>query len=500
MGLEDDDWNLTLTALEECGLVLLPTRQGKTSATEFGSTQWVDAHPLIREYFGERLTLLRPEACRAAHDCLFRHLQGRSYLPESLEDVEQLYRAIAHGCRAGLHSEALELVLRARIHRGKAYYSISHHGAIGLELGALAAFFEINGRVRSDSLSREQQAFLFKQRAYCRRSIGLWTEAKNDYETALKLYDGCQMDGAIKVEQADIASHVSHIHFYQCESDLAVKMGEEAVRYAKESCSILRLSISYAFLLDVLLQVCGPKAGEPAAKLALQSALDSEGGPSLSVGISYRYCDWLLAQGRWPDAWRILVENGAQDRQHPHWGPSSHGCRNVVAALVRRQRDNPGDKAKAVALLRRAVNLFRRSGREDWLVHALIEFADAAALNVTSAISLNEAENNLNEAFRIAQDAGMKLYLAGIFISRVRNFGRSRVYPWVSLEEDLTQAWKIAKRGNLRLFMADICLLRALLRRDKAELEKARRMISEYGYWRRKQELEDLEEAANNWV
>ncbi|NJM12954.1 MAG: hypothetical protein HC889_14755 [Synechococcaceae cyanobacterium SM1_2_3] len=47
--------------------------------------------------------------------------------------------------------------------------------------------------------------------------------------------------------------------------------------------------------------------------------------------------------------------------------------------------------------------------------------------------------------------------------------------------------------------MADIHLHRARLFRDKEALKKARALIKECGYWRRKEELEDAERAAVDW-
>jgi len=51
----------------------------------------------------------------------------------------------------------------------------------------------------------------------------------------------------------------------------------------------------------------------------------------------------------------------------------------------------------------------------------------------------------------------------------------------------------------MKLHMADVHLHRARLFRDKAALTEARKLIEECGYWRRKQELEDVEEAAKSW-
>ena len=96
----------------------------------------------------------------------------------------------------------------------------------------------------------------------------------------------------------------------------------------------------------------------------------------------------------------------------------------------------------------------------------------------------------------------------------------------------LDEAWEIAERGPMRLHMAEIQLTRARLliaedgrqnaegRGQKSEdrsqepegrdhedvlgrvreyLAQARKIIEDCGYWRRKEELEDAEEAAKQW-
>jgi hypothetical protein len=65
---------------------------------------------------------------------------------------------------------------------------------------------------------------------------------------------------------------------------------------------------------------------------------------------------------------------------------------------------------------------------------------------------------------------------------------------------DLDEAWQIASRGNMRLFLADIHLHRARLFRDPAELQKARELIEQCGYGRRREELADAEAVAGEWV
>ena len=62
----------------------------------------LDAHPLVREHFGQRLREQHPDAWREGHSRLYEHLRDTAEdLPETIEDMAPLYAAVAHGCRAG---------------------------------------------------------------------------------------------------------------------------------------------------------------------------------------------------------------------------------------------------------------------------------------------------------------------------------------------------------------------------------------------------------------
>lgn len=62
----------------------------------------VDAHPLVRQFFGARLREDRLEAWRAGNERLFEHYrQAAPEFPDTLEEMLPLYSAVVHGCRAG---------------------------------------------------------------------------------------------------------------------------------------------------------------------------------------------------------------------------------------------------------------------------------------------------------------------------------------------------------------------------------------------------------------
>src|SRR5271157_1974424 len=140
VGLSDDQWRRAVARLREVRL-LAPVDKSDPEA--------LDAHPLVREWFGERLKATNEAAWKAAHSRLYDHLRRTTREGErpTLADLAPLFHAIAHGCRAGRHQEALEEVYRNRICRRQPdgrieFYSGNKLGTVGSDLAAIAWFFD----------------------------------------------------------------------------------------------------------------------------------------------------------------------------------------------------------------------------------------------------------------------------------------------------------------------------------------------------------------------
>lgn len=103
VGLNDGDWQRAVARLRAVRLLLPPDASAPCA---------LDAHPLVREWFGEPLKQTNEAAWRAAHGRLYEHLRDTTKEGEQpkLKDLAPLYQAIAHGCRAGRHQEALDEV------------------------------------------------------------------------------------------------------------------------------------------------------------------------------------------------------------------------------------------------------------------------------------------------------------------------------------------------------------------------------------------------------
>jgi predicted ATPase len=131
----------------------------------------LDAHPLVREYFGDQLRDRQADAWKECNRRLYHYYRTLApQLPNSFSEMEPLFLAVICGCNAGLFREALHEVYIPRIQRGNAYFVANVLGARGALLTALVHFFE-DGRwsspvkvgVGAQRLTVEDQLFILMQ-------------------------------------------------------------------------------------------------------------------------------------------------------------------------------------------------------------------------------------------------------------------------------------------------------------------------------------------------
>jgi hypothetical protein len=128
----------------------------------------LDAHPLVREYFGEQLRTQRTGAWKESNRRLYYYYQTLApELPASFREMEPLFLAVICGCNAGLYREALHEVYTRRIQRENSSFAANVLGARGTLLSVLSQFFE-NGHwelpvikgSEEHNLSEEDELFI----------------------------------------------------------------------------------------------------------------------------------------------------------------------------------------------------------------------------------------------------------------------------------------------------------------------------------------------------
>lgn len=458
VGLEEEDWSLALSALQEASLVV---------CGEEGS---VDAHPLIREYFAHRLREGNLEGWRAAHGRLFDFLQESTEdQPEGLERLQPLYQAVVHGCLGGREQEACDKVYFDRISRGREAYVVKKLGAFGADLGAVACFFEQPWSRISSSLAEADQAWLLNQAAFRLRALGRLEEAVEPMRAGLQM----RIDQEVWESASRIAGNLSALQLTLGDVQGAVRDAEQSVGFADRSGDAFSKTVSRTTLADAL-----HHAGERVDALKdfrEAEVMQAESQPSYPLLYSLRgfqYCDLLLAEPE-RDAWRVVGGVVPREKSRQDAGAPS-GCQEVE----RRGKKMfdwrvPSDSILDIALdhLTLGRTLFYR---------AILERTD-----------LSDAASEIELAVDGLRSAGQVDYLVRGLLTRA--WLRTQMDDQDDARADLEEAWEIAVGGSMRLLQADVLMYRARLFGDREALVQARALIEKHGYGRRLEELEDAE-------
>jgi tetratricopeptide (TPR) repeat protein len=231
--LSEAQRNLSLTRLEDAKLLTVNRAAGS------GELIALDAHPLLREYFARRVREQQPAAWRAAHRRLYEHLCATTQegAHPTLEALQPLYQAVAHGCQAGLQKEALYEVYDARVKRRNEAYSLRKLGAFTSDLGAIACFFEPPWTRVSPAFKEDEQAWLLNHAASYLRALGRLNEALEPLRTGLELIVKQQYWKRAAIS----ASNLSELELTLGEVAEAVGDAEQSVTYADRSGDIHRI-------------------------------------------------------------------------------------------------------------------------------------------------------------------------------------------------------------------------------------------------------------------
>ena len=159
------DTNRLYESLKNAGLLSIKNERDTQE-----KRQW-DTHALVRQYFGQLLYEEYLTTWQEAHRNLFNYYQRKSKtnLPNNLESMQPLYRAIRHGCLAHEYQAAFKLYDN-RIARGKRGYSTTELGAAKEDVAALSCFFEGDMEKPTTELSVKDRIFLLGRAAFCLKS------------------------------------------------------------------------------------------------------------------------------------------------------------------------------------------------------------------------------------------------------------------------------------------------------------------------------------------
>ncbi len=455
-GLSDAQWNVAVAKLADAGLVV---QEGGT----------LDAHPLVRQHFGRRFREQNREAWKVAHSRLFDHLKDSTeHWPDTLEGLQPLYQAVVHGCQAGRQQEACDEVYFGRILRGTGndgFYNTRKLGAFGADLGAVACFFDPPWSRVSPALSEADQAWLLNQAAFSLRALGRLTETIEPMRTALQM----AVNQATWKYAAVGAGNLSELELTLGDVAGGIRDAEQSVAFADRSGDAFEQMADRTALADALHQA--GRQDEALARFLEAEAMQADDQPQYPLLYSLaglRYCDLLLA--------------GAE--RAAGGGPEVRGAREACGEVERRARKMFAWRVHSDSLLDIALDHLTL-GRAQ-LYRAILEGPGPDA----GKPEIDQAVDGLRRAGRI-DHLPRGLLTRAWLLSTLGDPDATRA--------DLAEAQEIAERGPMPLHLADVHLYRARLFHDRAALAEARRLVEKHGYWRRREELEDLEAVADGW-
>ena len=486
--LDDISWRATITRLREARL-LDPEDPTAPDA--------LDAHPLVREWFGERLAQTNEQAWKIANGRIYEHLRDttKEGKTPTLEDLVPLYQAITHGCRAGRHQEALDKIYVDRICRQRAdgsleYYSWHQFGASGTDLAAISWFFDEPYKTPIATLTEGDRSWLLSEAARCLRAQGRLADALQAMRAVLHEYQAAKLWPHAAVS----ASNLSQAELLIGEIAVAIATAEQCVAHAARNNEEFQILINLSTHAAAL-NAAGRKAE---AEQLFADAERRQGKrqpkhPMLYSVRGYQYCDMLMSKSDYAAA----RHRGSQFLEWVKLKPRLFNLLDTALHTLVLGRSYLG------LALSIPAQQWTKTAREE--VHAVCSRLDAAVEGLLAAGTRDHVPRGLltRAAFR-------------------RSVGN-----WDGAARDLDEVEEIAELGPMRLFLCDMALERARLAfakieafaplnelidncppnplapdpaeaarlRDEASknIANARKLITECGYHRRDEELAELE-------
>jgi len=453
--LSEDDWNRVIENLRSVRLIA-PASHHNVGA--------LDAHPIVRVHFGAKLKDNKLEAWREAHGRLYEYYKGlpeklyKKKLPDTLEEMEPLFRAVYHGCAAGRHQKTFDDVYYPRIQRGgKINYCCKQLGAYGADLAAMAGFFEKCWSQPAEGLREGSKAGVLNWAGFRLWALGRLREAVEP--TRASVERAIELEGWVNA--ASGSGSLSELNLGLGEVEKAVEFAQKGVEFADRSGDQFWRMGSRVQLADGLHHA--GKIKESKELFGEAEGMQKERQPEYENLYSYqgfRFCDLLLSQGEYREVKRRAAQTLEIAKEY-----LGRGLGLFDIAL---------DK----------VSLGRA-----YMLEAIEEGTD----------DFGEARGYLDGALEGLRKAGQQYHLPRGLIARAALYRNTGKYEkgWRDLEE----AREIAERGEMKLFLADCALeaVKILLAQKKkkdarAELEKAKGLVEEMGYHRRDPEVEKLKE------
>ncbi|MCJ8270510.1 MAG: hypothetical protein MJK04_14030, partial [Psychrosphaera sp.] len=459
--LDLEDWAFAIEHLTELSLILKSELNGA-----------LDCHPLVREYFTEQLKAQNPKGYQAAHERLYEYYKNlpEKELPDTLEELEPLFTAVAHGCLAGLHQQALDEVYWPRIQRKGDYYLHRKLGAFGSDLACIACFFEKTWDKPAAELHDEAKARALSLAGFGLHCLNRLYEAVDPFLACVDMRKQ-QQDWK---NAAGNASNTSELYLALGNLTQATEYGKQSVAYADCSEDDFQLIARRATWANTLFQ-----SGEQKKAKALfieAEAIQQKYQPEFVTLYSLRgfqFCSLLLDL----DEVDEVIQRAEKTVE---WMKKARWLKDIAldqltlgkAHFQKVLKQNSAEFDEAKMYLNQAVAGLRKAGGLDDIPLGLL----ARATLHTHQNNHKSAWQDLDEVFESATYSQMLLHLTDYHLEACRN-----IHQQLKINGD---NFVIKENGQELTPDSD-----EMKTRFTHHLNQAQKLIEQTGYHRRDGEL-----------
>lgn len=441
----------------------------------------LDCHPLVREHFGEKLRQQNAAAWKEAHRRLYEYYKNlpAKELPNTLEEMEPLFAAVAHGCQAGRHQEAEVDVFFKRIRRGHEGYTVLKLGAIGTDLSVLSNFFDVPWSQPNGDLKDNIKVVVLGWAGFNLRMLGRLREAIHPMHAGLE-----QLIKERKWKRSAIAAgNLSELYLILGEVGQAVACAYQSVDFADRSGDGFQEETQRTKLGNALFQSGQFSYAENLFREAeIRQKQRRPAYPHLYSQNGFQFCDLLLNQGAYQEIPK-RVRQAIKISKRNGWLLSIALDRLTLgsALLLRALKEVEGRYRyfiQAKEFLQQATVGLRKAGVQEYLPRGL--FTRATFHRSQNEFALAWAD--LEEAREIAERGEMKLHLADYHLEACRLCLAEHAAVETSRRDVSTVAIS-TPAGSATDHLSDA----------RQHLATAKEMIEQMGYGRRRPEVEELE-------
>ncbi|MCF3171739.1 hypothetical protein IPZ61_00005 [Streptomyces sioyaensis] len=420
------EWDRYIAELRRIGLL---------SSETAGLPETLDAHPLVREHFRDRLGTTANDLWQAGNLALYTYYQRRApTLPATAADMSLLYAAVNHGCAIGLHQDVFDRVLLPRVWQGpRQSFSTRILGMVGSEVVALSNYFQMPSwtelRRLEPPLSQRAQLVVMTNAGLRLRQLGRLDDARHSCGAVLSGINPSTVDPEETKDAAFAASLYcellviagGHQIPVPGSDDTAESSAKLAITFADQGDDPYFKMYARSCLAEVYFMMGNVgRARDLFAEAQAISASQKTNLPFLYSQNLYRYAYFAIETG----GAESLLADAEQD---PGWGLNgdnssqlSRAIRHLVLgaagrSLVEQGAQPPERLATASTEMDEAITEFRGVGYTDYLVRGLIERAHLKRIrrNLGELTSILE---DLDEALTETIRGSMNLLAADVYL------------------------------------------------------------------------------------